>query len=65
MTDRHLSLADLFELVVDTVPDRLALVAGSERRTFAELDERSTRLANHLAANGPETKYNLESLSFS
>jgi len=52
MTERHFSLADLFELVADTVPDRLALVAGSQRRTFAELDERSTRLANHLAASG-------------
>ncbi len=50
--ERHFSLADLFELVADTVPDRLALVAGDQRRTFAELDERSTRLANHLAVNG-------------
>ena len=52
MTERHFSLADLFELVADAVPDRLALVAGSQRRTFAELDERSTRLANYLAASG-------------
>ena len=27
------NLADLFEIVVDTCPDRLALVAGEERRT--------------------------------
>jgi len=52
MTERHFSLADLFELVADTVPERLALVAGTERRTYAELDERSTRLANHLMENG-------------
>ena len=32
------NLADLFEIVVDTVPDREALVAGAARRTFAELD---------------------------
>ena len=35
MTDRQFNLADLFELVVDTVPDRLALVAGDVRLTYA------------------------------
>ena len=29
MSPRQFNLADLFEIVVDTVPDRLALVAGS------------------------------------
>ena len=28
MSPRQFNLADLFEVVVDTVPDRLALVAG-------------------------------------
>jgi fatty-acyl-CoA synthase len=42
------NLADLLEIVVDTVPDREALVAGAARRTFAELDERANRVANHL-----------------
>ena len=42
------NLADLFEIVADTVPDRLALVAGDARRTYRELDERATRLAHHL-----------------
>jgi acyl-CoA synthetase (AMP-forming)/AMP-acid ligase II len=46
------NLADLFEIVADTVPDRLALVAGEERRTYRELDERATRLAHHLQAAG-------------
>ena len=46
------NLADLFEIVVDTVPDRLALVAGDERRTYAELDERANRLAHHLLDAG-------------
>jgi fatty-acyl-CoA synthase len=46
------NLADLFELVVDTVPDRLALVAGDRRLTYRELDERANRLAHHLAAAG-------------
>jgi 3-oxocholest-4-en-26-oate---CoA ligase len=42
------NLADLFELVADAVPAREAVVAGTTRRTFAELDERSTRLAHAL-----------------
>ena len=47
-------LGDLFEAVADAVPDRLALVAGDRRLTFRELDERSTRFANHLAEVGLE-----------
>jgi acyl-CoA synthetase (AMP-forming)/AMP-acid ligase II len=42
------NLADLFELVADTVPERCALVAGDERRTYRELDERANRFANYL-----------------
>ena len=34
------NLADLFERVADTAPDRLALVAGDRRLTYAQLDER-------------------------
>jgi 3-oxocholest-4-en-26-oate---CoA ligase len=41
------NLADLLEIVVDTVPDREALVAGAARRTFGELDMRANRVANH------------------
>ncbi|MFL6242723.1 MAG: AMP-binding protein, partial [Acidimicrobiia bacterium] len=48
------NLAELFEIVVDTVPDREALVAGAERRTFAELDERANRVADHLLGLGLE-----------
>ncbi|MEW6477236.1 MAG: acyl-CoA synthetase [Actinomycetota bacterium] len=48
------NLADIFEIVVDTVPDREALVVGfGERRlTYAALDERANRLADHLARAG-------------
>src|SRR6516165_8381307 len=46
------NLADLFEIVVDRAPDRLALVAGAARRTYGELDERATRVAHHLQAAG-------------
>jgi 3-oxocholest-4-en-26-oate---CoA ligase len=48
------NLADLLEIVVDTVPDREALVAGAARRTFAQLDERANRVANHLLGLGLE-----------
>ncbi|HEX4776860.1 MAG TPA: acyl-CoA synthetase [Acidimicrobiia bacterium] len=51
-TARSFNLADLFEIVVDTVPDRLALVAGDRRLTYRELDERSSCLAHHLADAG-------------
>ncbi len=46
------NLADLFESVVDTVPDRLAVVSGSRRLTYAELDRRANRLAHRLDAAG-------------
>ncbi len=46
------NLADLFEIVVDAAPDRLALVAGAERRTYRQLDERANRVAHHLIAAG-------------
>ena len=50
------NLADLLEIVVDTVPNREALVAGMARRTFAELDERANRIANHLLGTGTRTR---------
>ena len=52
MTERPFNLADLFELVVDTVPDRLALVAGDVRLTYAGLDARANRFAHHLVDSG-------------
>ena len=52
MSSREFNLADLFELVVDTVPDRLALVAGEVRLTYGQLDERSNRFAHHLEGLG-------------
>ncbi len=50
-------LADLFDAVVDTVPDAEALVCGSmgeasSRRSYAELDERVSRAANALTELG-------------
>ena len=46
------NLADLWERVADTVPDHEALVCAGRRLTFAEEDERATRLAHALAARG-------------
>ncbi|MGW0961268.1 acyl-CoA synthetase [Streptomyces gelaticus] len=53
------NLADLFESVVDAVPEREALVyldhpgTGAERRlTYAELDTAANRLAHHLIEAG-------------
>ncbi|MBV8984373.1 MAG: acyl-CoA synthetase [Acidimicrobiia bacterium] len=42
------NIADLFELVAETVPDREAVVCGDRRLTYRELDERATRLAHAL-----------------
>jgi acyl-CoA synthetase (AMP-forming)/AMP-acid ligase II len=52
MSDRRFNLADLFEVVADTVPGRLALVAGSDRLTYRQLDERANRFAHYLADQG-------------
>ncbi|MCD9877686.1 acyl-CoA synthetase [Streptomyces guryensis] len=53
------NLADLFESIVDVVPDREALVyvdhpgTGAERRlTYAELDAAANRVAHHLIDAG-------------
>ncbi|QXJ21921.1 acyl-CoA synthetase [Actinomadura graeca] len=44
--------ADLFEGIADAVGDRVALVCGDRRLTFAQLDEHANRLAHHLEAAG-------------
>src|SRR5450759_5240355 len=46
------NLADLWEAVVDAVPDREALICGDRRLTYAAADERINRLAHALAARG-------------
>ncbi|MGB5078262.1 MAG: AMP-binding protein [Sphingorhabdus sp.] len=45
-------LADLFETVARTVPERLAVIGDRDRVTFAELNDRCDRLATGLAAHG-------------
>ncbi|GAA1305067.1 acyl-CoA synthetase [Planotetraspora silvatica] len=44
--------ADLFEGFADTIGDRVAVVCGDTRMTYAELDAQANRLAHHLAAQG-------------
>jgi fatty-acyl-CoA synthase len=46
------NLADLYEIVADAVPDRLALVAGDRRLTYAQLDQRANRFAHYLLDRG-------------
>ncbi len=46
------NIADLFESLVDAIPDRLAVVAGARRLSFAALEERANRLAHALSARG-------------
>lgn len=45
-------LADLFETVAATQPERLAVIAGSTRLTYSQINERCDRLAAGLAAQG-------------
>lgn len=49
---RPITLADLIEAMADAIPDRPAISTIERDYTFAEIDERSTRLANHLVALG-------------
>ena len=49
---RPINLADVIEAMADAVPDRLAVVTMDRSYTFAEVDERSTLLANHLLSLG-------------
>ncbi|MFG2087028.1 acyl-CoA synthetase [Spirillospora sp. NPDC048824] len=49
---RSYNLADLLEILAAAGPGRSALVAGDERRTYAQLNERASRVGHHLAGAG-------------
>jgi 3-oxocholest-4-en-26-oate---CoA ligase len=51
-TGSPFQLATVLELVADAVPEREAVVTEDRILTYAALDERATRLANHLAGLG-------------
>jgi len=46
--------ASIWEIVADTVPDRLAIVQGSRRITYRTYEEQAARLASALVAAGVE-----------
>jgi acyl-CoA synthetase (AMP-forming)/AMP-acid ligase II len=46
------NFADIWEMAADALGDRLALVCGDQRRTYADLEERANRLAHHLVGRG-------------
>ncbi len=49
----HFNLADLIEIVIDTVPaEREALVCGDARQSYAELEARANRFAHYLQQCG-------------
>jgi acyl-CoA synthetase (AMP-forming)/AMP-acid ligase II len=49
------NLADLWEAIADCVPDRIALRCGEQRRTYAQLEEQSNRLAHWYLEQGIQT----------
>jgi acyl-CoA synthetase (AMP-forming)/AMP-acid ligase II len=49
---RCLQIADVFEVIADAIPNEPALITNEVSFTFAELDDRITRLANHLLSLG-------------
>jgi acyl-CoA synthetase (AMP-forming)/AMP-acid ligase II len=46
------NFADIWEAIADEVAGRVAIVSGDRRLTFAQVEERSNRLAHHLASVG-------------
>lgn len=47
-----LNIADLAEHAIDAVPDRIALIGGDQKLTYAELEEKANRLAHYLIDQG-------------
>jgi 3-oxocholest-4-en-26-oate---CoA ligase len=47
-----INIADLFEHAADAFGERVAVACGDRQVTYRELDERSNRLAHHLAGIG-------------
>lgn len=49
---RPITLPDILEQMAESVPDREAVVTRERTWTYAEVDDRATRLANHLDRAG-------------
>jgi 3-oxocholest-4-en-26-oate---CoA ligase len=52
MTSMDVNLADLVGAVADAMPDRCALVCDGDRRSYRQLMDRVSQLAQHLVAAG-------------
>jgi acyl-CoA synthetase (AMP-forming)/AMP-acid ligase II len=52
VTDRCIHLGDIIEVLADAIPDKPALISADGELTYRQLDERSSRLANHFAEHG-------------
>ncbi|REE97610.1 acyl-CoA synthetase [Thermomonospora umbrina] len=61
---RTYNLADLLELLAEAGPDRPAVVAGEERRSYRELNERASKVGHHLAAAGVKAGEHVAILSW-
>jgi acyl-CoA synthetase (AMP-forming)/AMP-acid ligase II len=55
MTDRCVHLGDIIEVLADAIPDKPAVISADRKLTYQQLDDRATRLANHLRENGVAT----------
>ncbi|ORI15486.1 acyl-CoA synthetase [Rhodococcus sp. 1168] len=47
-----LNIADLVEHAIDLVPDRVALLSGDREITYAQMEDRTNRLAHYLQKQG-------------
>ncbi|MFD6195597.1 acyl-CoA synthetase [Mycobacteriaceae bacterium NPDC060252] len=47
-----LNIADLTEHAIDTMPDRVAIISGDRKLTYAELEEQANRLGHFLQSQG-------------
>jgi 3-oxocholest-4-en-26-oate---CoA ligase len=52
MSDRCLHIADMIEVIADAIPDLPAVITSDAVYSYADVDERATRLAHHLASQG-------------
>ena len=52
MGDEEFNLGQVFETVAATIPEREAIVWGDRRLTYADLRDRSRRLATFLHRHG-------------
>ncbi len=52
MTSRPFNLADIIQQMADSVGSRPAVITETHEFAYADIDERTTRLANYLVSAG-------------